>query len=669
MSLRPWLRRVKAVPLRRWTALALLLGELLTGLVEWWAGLRPTPIPAAAEMLRGSALAETSAALAMLAWGRAGWPFRILVELAPFVLAGVGLGAGLRAIVTGAPLEPSAASCFALLAASASFWLQRPLDDRRTTSGQVLACGPLLAGSLGLLALASHVGGEGAVARLVPSSPVHGPFLVLMGLGLWTLSPGRGLLAWLGSRTTAGRMTRRILPAVVVTPVVVTLGVRAGLDRDWWGAGVAMVLLAGGAIVVPVLASFAVGTRLYRSERAREAAANALRDREARLRVLTDGIPDHAVALLDAEGRFVVWTVGAARLSGYYPAQARNRPFAWVFGEDERRAGIPEHLLDEARRVGRATHDGWAVRRDGGRFWRSFTITPLDAGTHAAFVLVVRDRTAERLAAELGRRAERQLEQHRQLEAALHFRGRFLELVAHELHGPLEALSGFAELARAHAGPDPDPELLAALGRIRGVGGHLLRLVADLLDSARVDAGRAEFRPEPVQLAEALAEAVDLVRPTATARGQAIQVEHPVDPPRVHVDRVRLRQAVANYLTNAMRVTPPGGTVRVRARREDEATFRVEVEDQGPGLSPEQATQLFREWHQAADPTLRGRYGLGLALTRRLAEAQGGRVGVDRAPSGGSVFWVVLPDRAAEAEAASVFRTIPPSAAWGTGDG
>lgn len=669
MRPRSWLGRVKALPLRRWTAVALLGGGVLTGLVEWWAGLRPGPVPAAEELLRGSALAEIAAASAMLAWGRAGLLPRVLVGLAPFVLVGVGLGAGLRALLTGAPLQPSAASCFALLAAAASFWLQRHLDDRRAALGQVLACGPLLAGGLGLLALASHVAGDGAVARLVPTSPVHGPFLVLMGIGLWSLSPGHGLLAWLGSGTTAGRMTRRILPAVLATPVVVTLAVRAGLDRGWWGTGVAMVLLAGGVIVVPVLASFAVGTRLYRSERASEAAAHALRDREARLRVLTDGIPDHAVALLDAGGRFVVWTVGAARLSGYYPAQARNRPFAWVFGEDERRAGIPDRLLDEARRVGRATHDGWAVRRDGVRFWRSFTVTPLDAGTDAAFVVVARDRTEERRAAELGRRAERQMDRHRQLEAALHFRGRFLELVAHELHGPLEALSGFAELARAHAGPEPDPELVASLGRIRGIGGHLLRLVTDLLDTARVDAGRAEFRPEPVSLAEALAEAADLVRPTATAHAQALVVELPVDPPRVHVDRVRLRQAVANYLTNAVRVTPPGGTVRIRARREDEDTFRVEVEDQGPGLSPDQAAQLFRDWHQAADSTLRGRYGLGLALTRRLAEAQGGRVGVRRAPSGGSVFWVVLPDRAAEAEAASLFRTIPPSAAWGTDDG
>lgn len=655
--------------LRRWLALVLLAGGLLAAVVDHLAGLRGAWLPRPGELLGGYPLAEGIVGLVLLAWGRSGRLPRLILGAAPPVLVLVVVVALVRAGGAGVPPTPSAAGCLALLASAASIALQRRLDDRRAAWGQLAAGVPLLCAVMGLLALALRVEPTAPGARLVPTSPVHGPLLLLVGLGLWTLSPGHGFLSWLGTRGAAGRVARALLPAVVVTPPLFALGVASGLPPEGWDPRVGLVVFTGLAVGFPALALLRAGSELHRAERTERAASRALRDREARNRLVIDGLPDLAVVLLDPEGRIQEWSAGATQVFGGYPAQVRHRPFGVLLGEAERETPSGARLLDEARRSGPVTHAAWLTRRDGARFWGWIALAALGDGVNRGFAVVGRDRTAERRVQEAGERADRLLERHRQLEAALAYRGRFIDLVAHEMHGPLEAMIGFAELAKGRVGATPEPELLEALERMRGVGGHLLRLVGDLLDTARVDAGRAEFHLESLRLATELVAAVDLVQPTAEARGQRIEVEAPVTPEQVRVDRLRLRQAVANYLGNAVRVTPWSGTIRVRAVAEPPLSFRVEVDDEGPGLSEAQAGALFRDWIQLDDSTLRGRFGLGLALTRRLVEAQGGEVGVLRTDASGSTFFLRLPLNPQVGGEGSLFKSVPPFKAWGGGDG
>jgi signal transduction histidine kinase len=221
----------------------------------------------------------------------------------------------------------------------------------------------------------------------------------------------------------------------------------------------------------------------------------------------------------------------------------------------------------------------------------------------------------------------------------------FLANMSHELRTPLNAIIGFAELMhRGRAGP------LAAdqkeyLGDILTSSQHLLQLVNDVLDLAKVESGKMEFRPEPVDLARLAREVVDILRGLAASARLAIEIE--VDPAAAEavVDPARVKQILYNYLSNAIKFTPPDGRIEIRIRAEGADHFRIEVEDTGVGIAPEALPGLFVEFQQldgGAAKEYQGT-GLGLALTKRLAEAHGGWVAVRSVPGQGSTFSVSLP--------------------------
>jgi CheY-like chemotaxis protein len=158
-----------------------------------------------------------------------------------------------------------------------------------------------------------------------------------------------------------------------------------------------------------------------------------------------------------------------------------------------------------------------------------------------------------------------------------------------------------------------------------------------------------EFRPEPVDLQQVVEEVIAILRAIALAKN--IRVEATADAALregIFLDPARLKQILYNYISNALKFTPAGGAVTVRARPVGETDFALEVEDTGPGIAPEDIGKLFVEFQQLDTGTAKqhGGTGLGLALTRRLAEAQGGSVGVRSAPGKGSVFHAILPRRA-----------------------
>ena len=174
---------------------------------------------------------------------------------------------------------------------------------------------------------------------------------------------------------------------------------------------------------------------------------------------------------------------------------------------------------------------------------------------------------------------------------------------------------------------------------------HLLQLINDVLDLAKVEAGKMEFRPEPVHLPRLVGEVRDVVR-TLLAR-KRIQIAVELDPAvdGLRLDPAKLKQVLYNYLSNAIKFTSQGGRIDVKLGREDDARFRLAVEDTGIGVRPEDVSRLFAQFQQLDAGTAKryGGTGLGLALTRRFAEALGGEVGVETQLGKGSVFYVVLP--------------------------
>ena len=261
----------------------------------------------------------------------------------------------------------------------------------------------------------------------------------------------------------------------------------------------------------------------------------------------------------------------------------------------------------------------------------------------------VRARTAElhamnvRLEREIGERRRAQIEADR----ANRLKSEFLANMSHELRTPLNAIIDFTELIQDGLVAPGSPEFTEFIGDILSSGRHLLQLINDVLDLSKVEAGRLEFHPEPVDLGVLVSELLAIMRTTAAAKD--IRVESDVaELQGVVVDPARFKQILYNYLSNALKFTPQGGRVAVRIVQHDDERFRLDVEDTGIGIAVEDVERLFVEFQQLEGGAAKRHEGtgLGLALTKRLAQAQGGSVGVASTLGAGSTFHAILPLRA-----------------------
>ena len=240
------------------------------------------------------------------------------------------------------------------------------------------------------------------------------------------------------------------------------------------------------------------------------------------------------------------------------------------------------------------------------------------------------------------------------LEQASQAKSDFLASMSHELRTPLSTIIGFSALMREEPLVDgkrsvPDEWI----DHMRRSGDHLLALINDVLDLTKIEAGRIDLTLEPFDLGAALAESVEGLRPLADRKGIAMLLDAHAG--TIRADRGRLRQIVYNLLSNAIKFTPDGGRVTVEASWHG-AEARVAVTDTGVGIATDDLPHIFEEFSQVGDMKAReSGTGLGLALSRRLAEAHGGEIIVASAPGTGSRFEVRLPDsRVVEAEAVEV---------------
>ena len=227
--------------------------------------------------------------------------------------------------------------------------------------------------------------------------------------------------------------------------------------------------------------------------------------------------------------------------------------------------------------------------------------------------------------------------------SATEAKSRFLAGISHELRTPLNGIIGFSELMHDGKVGPVSPDHREFLGDILTSARHLLRLINDILDLSKVEAGKMEFQPEP-QLVDTLVQEVrDVVRPLADRKNIELTTEVPASL-TVVIDASRFKQVLYNYLSNAVKFTPPGGHVSLRVTVEEGSRFRLEVEDTGIGIEPAEMARLFQEFQQLPNSrTADQGTGLGLALTRHIVEAQGGQVAVRSEPGRGSVFSAVLP--------------------------
>ena len=257
-------------------------------------------------------------------------------------------------------------------------------------------------------------------------------------------------------------------------------------------------------------------------------------------------------------------------------------------------------------------------------------------------------------------------EQYRQAQSASRMKSIFLANMSHELRTPLTAVIGFAEILVDGKVGGLTAEQLDFIQEILANGKHLLGLINDILDLARVESGMMPMRPEPVCLPDLIRESIAGLRVLATERQVALATEVQMSAIEVFLDPQKLKQVLLNFLSNALKFTPAGGKITVRTRLGEGSLLRLEVEDTGIGIATEDLKLLFQDFHQlhgGLSKQVQGT-GLGLALTKRLVEAQGGKVGVVSVPGKGSTFFADLPCSPdwikADLEALSKATTVAP---------
>jgi signal transduction histidine kinase len=255
------------------------------------------------------------------------------------------------------------------------------------------------------------------------------------------------------------------------------------------------------------------------------------------------------------------------------------------------------------------------------------------------------NRKLEEANRELARLYEHTKEQTHRVEEASRLKSEFLANMSHELRTPLNGIIGFAELMQDGRVGLISKDHREYLGDILTSARHLLQLINDILDLSKVEAGKMEFNPESINPKAIVAEVLDVVG--ALALQKRIKLITEIDPSlsTVDADSRSLKQILYNYLSNGLKFTPRDGEIVVRVKVEDADHFRIEVEDNGIGIKAEDTQRLFVEFEQL-DASTTKKYsgtGLGLALTKRIVEAQGGWVGVDSTAGKGSIFYAVLP--------------------------
>ena len=386
-------------------------------------------------------------------------------------------------------------------------------------------------------------------------------------------------------------------------------------------------------------------SKIARDITAQKRSARALQDSEERLRFTLESsqIGDFDLDMPSGVGRR---SALYARLMGY-----AEMPEDWGLESFLRHIHPDDRDATAAKITNfRSQAQDWQfecrmIWPDGSVHWISVHgSTIASAGRPVRMLGIVADVTQRRLDEEIRTKALQLEAENKQIQEASRLKSQFLANMSHELRTPLNAIIGFADLLHTGAVPKESPKLHEFLGYISSSGRHLLKLINDVLDLSKVESGKFEFFPAPLDLRDLVKDVTDILHTDLHRKQLRLAVEIDPQVQKLQLDPARLKQVLFNYLSNAIKFTPPGGNITVRARAEGPEHFRLEVEDNGIGIAAGDIPRLFNEFTQldtGYDKHHPGT-GLGLALTRRLVEAQGGRVGVSSVLGSGSVFHLVL---------------------------
>jgi PAS domain S-box-containing protein len=375
-------------------------------------------------------------------------------------------------------------------------------------------------------------------------------------------------------------------------------------------------------------------------------ASNALRATEFRLQQVL-AFSTTVIYALDVTGDQYkpIWvSENFSRMTGYDPAGALSA----VWGAEQLHPEERERLMAEMPallRQDRFTREYRFRFRDGSYHWiRDEARVLRDSAGRPTQVLGAWLDITERV------RAEEDLRRARAAaESANQTKSEFLAKMSHELRTPLNSIIGFSEMLGDQTFGALNEKQGRYVDNVLSSGRQLLNLINDILDLSKVEAGRMELTPTPFEVAGALDDARTRMESLARQKHHTIDVEVEAGLPALTADPGKFRQIMDNLLSNAIKFTPNGGRIHVAARRAPAGDgVEVVVTDTGIGIKPEDQGRIFLEFEQLDNAYVREQQGtgLGLALTRKLVELHGGRIGVESQPGKGSTFRFVLPFQA-----------------------
>ncbi|HEX9107705.1 MAG TPA: ATP-binding protein [Longimicrobiales bacterium] len=466
---------------------------------------------------------------------------------------------------------------------------------------------------------------------------------------------------------------RRMLPSVTAGPEAAA-------------ASVTIPLLIGGQMVGLAVWEVYSGPRHFQpgnvtfAQALAAPAAAALRTAElfssleaARSRATWEALRFGAVLDQMADGVIVVDSRGTVEMSNQAALELLGPEIAEVpldewatrfnMAASDGRPYTPGDLpLSRALRGERVRRTTFTVRSRGTERHLSSSAAPIltRTGEAAGAAMVLRDVSDEHQYAEMLRHTNRELRRqaevleqvNQQLRDATKAKDQFLAVMSHELRTPINAIMGYSDLLDLEVKGELNAEQKVMVGRVRETSRHLLGLINEVLDLAKIGAGRIDLVVTELDAGEVIERAVQQVMPLASAKGLTLEVHPPQERITVLADETRLAQIVLNLLSNAVKFTQRGG-VSVSYQQLDHRA-EIHVRDSGPGIGPEQRERIFEEFYQVESGLSRsiGGTGLGLAIARRFARLMNGDIRVESELGIGSEFVVELPAGGAHARPA-----------------
>ncbi|MDR9424385.1 MAG: PAS domain-containing protein [Marinobacter sp.] len=344
------------------------------------------------------------------------------------------------------------------------------------------------------------------------------------------------------------------------------------------------------------------------------------------------------VVVINTEGHIQLVSPAASQIFGYSPRYLKGKNVSILMPEpmqSEHDSYIQRYLHSAEARILDRQVEVTGLRRDGTEFPLELAISEISAGPTRYFVGLMRDITVrKRIESELVIARE-------EAERANHAKSDFLSSMSHELRTPMNAILGFAQLMEYDNDLQDDHQ--ESVQEIVKAGEHLLSLINEVLDLAKVESGSIDLSIEAIDLLPVVEECLSLVRPMSEKRHIEIdiKVEHALT---VRADRTRLKQVLLNLLTNSIKYNREDGRVSVEAVLQPENRVHLRVTDTGPGISKSMLRKLFEPFNRLGAETseVEGT-GIGLTITQSIMEMMGGSIGVNSEVGLGSCFWLDLP--------------------------